>query len=99
MIFSNYEDVKGEEYTGFTKHKPLNRAPYKFILIGENDREIWLNPIFEGKTELVDEPKVRTIMEALGYDLGSPLHPKIEWIKKNILSIKPINTAIRFDNE
>ena len=99
LFLASYDDVKEQGYTGFSSYSPGHSTSYKFILIGENNRQIWLNPLFDGNTQLTDEPNVRAIMEALGYDLGSRVHPKIEWIKKNILSIKPVTTTLTLKNE
>ncbi|MGG1571665.1 hypothetical protein [Fictibacillus sp. NRS-1165] len=99
LIFASYDDVKEHGYTGFSTTMIGRRSLYKFILFGEDNRQIWLNPMFDGKTQLIDEPSVRIIMSALGYDLGATVHPKIEWIKKNILSIKPVNTTLTFHDE
>jgi hypothetical protein len=96
-IFASREEAIDQGY--YTSGRYGRESAYRFILIGDKGKEIWVNPVFEGNTKVSDESAVRTLMDALEVTLKEPTNPKVEWIRKNLLSRKPVSEIITIINE
>ncbi|WP_077324128.1 hypothetical protein [Virgibacillus siamensis] len=80
-----------------TKQDAVSRGYYKkniyrnhnkiFQLIIENEYEqMWLNPLFEKKSNVLLEPEIQNILEVLDVTVNTKVRPKLEWVKENIFN-------------